>query len=228
MPDLQFSMPLQETEISNLNPRILALWLFQTKQITRAISPQEILWAKKLPSHRSIQYQHSRGAARYALSTLFKVPPLDIPLLAKPGQPPELPNGWGYVSLSHCSNALLIGWCSSKIGVDIERQNRKVKAQQLINRFLSTREKQSFKDVDTKTLQKAVLEQWTIKEAAIKWQRGKLFKDFCQWYYFNDSHIAKHQLSGDEVRSQTINHEQWLMAIAVNQKIHTNTMLCIE
>ena len=46
--------------------------------------------------------------------------PLKIPLKADPGKPPLLEKGWGHISMSHCSDALLVGWSLEKIGVDLE------------------------------------------------------------------------------------------------------------
>ena len=65
--------------------------------------------------------------------------PLDIPLKADPGEPPFLAEGWGHISMSHCSDALLIGWSSGKIGVDIERKDRKFQAYKLSKRFFYAR-----------------------------------------------------------------------------------------
>ena len=61
--------------------------------------------------------------------------PLEIPLKADPGKPPLLADGLGYISMSHCSDALLIGWSSTKIGVDIERKDRQFQAQKCPNAF---------------------------------------------------------------------------------------------
>ena len=45
--------------------------------------------------------------------------PLEIPLKADPGKPPLLTEELGHISMSHCSDALLIGWSSTKIGVAV-------------------------------------------------------------------------------------------------------------
>ena len=68
------------------------------------------------------------------------IDPLDIPLKADPGKPPFLAAGWGHISMSHCSDALLIGWSSAKIGVDIERKDRQLQAHKLSKRFFTQSE----------------------------------------------------------------------------------------
>ena len=42
------------------------------------------------------------------MSNITGLAPLDIPLKADPGHPPLLAEGWGHISMSHCSDALLI------------------------------------------------------------------------------------------------------------------------
>ena len=61
---------------------------------------------------------------RDALSDLFKMNPLQIPISADPGKPPKLPTGMGYISISHCIDAFIIGWHQENIGIDIERSDR--------------------------------------------------------------------------------------------------------
>ena len=74
------------------------------------------------------------------MSTLTGLDSLDIPIQADPGEPPLLAEGWGHISMSHCSDALLIGWSSGKIGVDIERKDREFQAYKLSKRFFTQSE----------------------------------------------------------------------------------------
>ena len=71
------------------------------------------------------------------MSNMTGLEPLDIPIKADPGEPPLLAKGLGYISMSHCSDALLIGWSSAKIGVDIERKDRQLQAHKLSKRFFT-------------------------------------------------------------------------------------------
>ena len=59
-------------------------------------------------------YLESRAYIRQSLGNLFNLDPLEIPLTANPGEPPKLPNGMGYLSLSHCNDAIVIAWHKKK------------------------------------------------------------------------------------------------------------------
>ncbi len=104
------------------------------------ISKNEKQWATLLSQARSKEYKHSRGCARLALSKLFKVDPLTIPLSAPPGKAPILKDGWGHISISHCNDALTIGWSNNRLGIDIERQDRRFQYQKLLYRYFNQAE----------------------------------------------------------------------------------------
>ena len=78
------------------------------------ISSEEKKWVQKLAASRGSIYHFSRGCLRHVMSNITGLAPLDIPLKADPGQPPLLAEGWGHISMSHCSDALLIGWSDYK------------------------------------------------------------------------------------------------------------------
>ena len=102
------------------------------------VSSQERACAAGLTASRAQQFLASRGWIRSCLSSLHGVDPLEVPLTAPPGAPPRLPDGWGYVSLSHCADACLLGWSQQPIGVDLERADRKLHAAAaLVRRFFS-------------------------------------------------------------------------------------------
>ena len=84
------------------------------------VSYQERACAAGLTASRAQQFLASRGWMRSCLSSLHAVDPLEVPLTAPPGAPPQLPDAWGYVSLSHCADACLLGWSQQPIGVDLE------------------------------------------------------------------------------------------------------------
>ena len=174
-------------QIGLKNIRVLSLWLFPKQSPFQPISQEENQIAISLPPQISARYQHSRGYARQALSDLLGVPPLDIPLQALPGEPPQLGKGWGYISFSHCHDALLIGWSPKKIGVDLERSDRAFAAKSLAKRYFCKADKIDLLQLNGEDLRIAVLQQWLRKEAAIKWQRGRLFKDIkeCKFYGHN-------------------------------------------
>ena len=63
--------------------------------VTHVSSPKEINIASNLSSSRAKVFLESRFYIRDALSKLFDVNPLEIPLRANPGEPPTLPKGMG-------------------------------------------------------------------------------------------------------------------------------------
>ena len=167
MQDPLFARPLDSK--TKKNERALGVWLFPIAAPLKQITLQEEKWAQQLPPKRKEEYVLSRGYARFAISNIFKVSPLKIPLLAPPGKAPDLDDGWGYVSLSHCNNAILIGWSPYKIGVDIERADRVINANNLGEKILSFNEKEMLKNMSSNNINKEILSKWVAKESAIKW-----------------------------------------------------------
>ncbi len=155
--------------------------------------------------------------------------PLEIPLKADPGKPPLLAEGWGHLSLSHCSDALLIGWSSEKIGVDIERKDRQFEAHKLSKRFFNQFENHELENLTAMQVKEQVLKRWIVKEAAIKWQRGKISTNLNKWIWKNNSSFAYHIKLGCQVKIHTQNHENWNYAIAFNQDSRiSNPIICIN
>ncbi len=190
------------------------------KPITKA----EEACAKKLSPSKAKQYHHSRGYLRLALSDIFGIKPLNIPLKALPGQPPHLGKGWGHISLSHCLDALLIGWSPQKIGVDIERQDRVIQSEKIFKRYFSAEENSKISSLNKKDLRTFILQKWTAKEAAIKWQHGKLSTDFRNWHIGNEQ-FAIHQLLGLKVFLYSSKYKNWYISIASKQTINEEKLL---
>ncbi len=180
-----------------------------------------------MPPHRSRQYIHSRGYTRHALSELMNTPPLEIPLKADPGSPPELKKNWGFVSFSHCADALLIGWSHEPIGVDIERNDRSFSSDKLAIKYFSKEERELLKIYSTKQRKSTILDFWVKKEAAIKWQRGTISKDLSQWSLRKDTKEALHKKFKYKVLVSSINLFKWKVAIASNIQLkNINPIIC--
>ncbi len=195
----------------------------------KPISQEEAKHAIQLSPKRSKQYLHTRGYVREALSELWNVPALDIPLNAPPGKPPTLAKGWGHISFSHCCDGLLIGWSPKNIGVDIERADRVFKAEKVSKRYFSEKETKALATLSGEKLRTSVLKQWVAKEAAIKWQQGSLSMDLEQWYFNESSNLAIHQTLGYTIGINSFHYHSWHIAIAFNSKFHTNSIiLCDE
>jgi phosphopantetheine--protein transferase-like protein len=148
--------------------------------------------------------------------------PLQIPLKADPGKPPLLEEGWGHISISHCSDALLIGWSLEKIGVDIERKDRKLDAKKLSKRFFTKYENREIETLTSSQVKEAVLKRWVVKEAAIKWQSGKISNNLNQWIWEKNSSFAYNEKLGYKVKVYEQTHDQWMFAIALDEDSMTH------
>ena len=56
----------------------------------------ELQIASNLSQSRAKIFLETRYYMRDALSALFNVNPIKVPINAQPGEPPKLPNGMGY------------------------------------------------------------------------------------------------------------------------------------
>ena len=193
------------------------------------ISKEEEKWLKKLSPKRSLIYHFSRGCLRHAMSSMTGLGPLDIPLKADPGKPPLLAKGWGHVSMSHCTDALLIGWYSGKIGVDIERKDRELQARKLSKRFFSKHEDCEIDNLRESQAQNLVIRRWVVKEAAIKWQSGKIATNINQWIWKNNSPFAYHQKLGYRVKVYEKSYSKWTFAIALDDSsVNHSPIICLN
>ena len=186
------------------------------------ISSNEQAWALELSGKRLREYQHSRGYIRVALSQLWETPALKIPLYAPPGQSPQLSKGLGYVSISHCCDALFIGWSPKRIGVDIERMDRMFNPEKLVQRYFSQKEIGSLIGLEKEDLRIATLESWVNKEAAIKWQQASLAGNISEWIFYKNSNLMFHESLGYEIGLHRIRHDEWCIAIAYDQELHSD------
>ena len=116
-----------------------------------------------------------------------------------------------------CSDALLIGWSSAKIGVDIERKDRKLNAHNLSKRFFNKNENSEIEKLTSTQAKEEVLNRWVVKEAAIKWQSGKIATNINQWIWENKSLFAYHKRLGHKVKIYERIHDQWTYAIALDE-----------
>ena len=206
-----------------MRKNIITLWFVPIDSGLKPIALKEKKWQKKLSNNRALQYAHSRGYVREALSHILEIPALEIPLDSPPGLPPKLPDDMGYVSLSHCKDVLLIGWSLMNIGVDIERSDRFFEAKKILNGFFSNDERNSFKDLDVNELNSETLKLWVRKEAAIKWQKGSIFNDLKKWNFKLGTNILQNQDDGYNLKSFFINYEDWYISVAYNNNSEIET-----
>ena len=174
-------------------------------------------------------YHFSRGCIRKVISNMSGIDPLQIPLKADPGKPPSLAEGWGHISISHCYDALLIGWCATKIGVDIERKDRKIQARKLSKRFFNHHEHLEIANLSESESQEKVLQRWVVKEASIKWEGSKISKNLDQWIWMNNSSFAYHKKLGYKIKVYNQTLDKWTFGIALNENSMTyKPIICIH
>ena len=213
----------------DMGSSLIGLWLFHDTVPLKAITRDEECLASKLTPRRSRQFRHSRGCVRYALSELWQIAALDIPLEALPGKPPKLADGWGFVSFSHCKDALLVGWSHKQIGVDIERLDRSFDAFKLAKKYFTVNEQKSIINLEPEAFRKSVLQKWITKEAAIKWQKGTLSADL----KFLDCRLKKstvvHSRLGYSLLVHNACHHDWEIAVVSDSsEEHFRPMICIN
>lgn len=180
------------------------------------ISKEESKWKNYLSENTFRSFSFSRGYLRLSLSKLFNIPPLEVPLIAKPGMKPFLTNNYGHISISHCKDALICAWAPLNIGIDIEITDRDFSAKEISNKYFHAKEKESLRDIDKYFFQKEVLKYWIIKEAAYKWQSLKKKADFFHWEWIKDSNIAINKNKDLEVRTYLVQFEKYFIGIAYN------------
>ncbi len=194
----------------------IAIWFVPRNSSLKPITQNELKWKKELSKTRSEEFHHSRGYVRVALSLIFDIPALEIPLFAPPSQPPFLPNGMGVVSFSHCIDGLLIGWSLNNIGVDIERFDRKIDPEKLINNYFSSKERKIFITLEKEKIVPKFLSYWVRKEAALKFFRGRISKDLSNLVYLEESKQIFHKTKELKINSYLIKYEKWFISIAIN------------
>ena len=200
--------------ISVLDNENKKIWLVPNNQDFKSITIKEKLYANNLLPQRAKEYSFSRGYARFLLARIFQMMPLDIPIYAPPGKPPELPSNYGYLNISHCPNALLVGWSYDPIGVDIEISKRVFAADKLYKKFYSQKDKKYLSRLYGNNLRSAVLDLWTIKEAAIKLKRSNLIKELNQWEWDEGNSQVIHRTKGYKVNILKFDILDWKIAAA--------------
>ncbi len=175
---------------------------------------KELEIAKTLSQARANIFLESRFYIRKSLGALFNIDPLKIPLIANPGEPPKLPKGMGNLSFSHCNDAIIIVWHEQKIGVDIERLDRRFNYKNLAKKYFS----QSYRSEHISKLNKnMVLKQWCAVEAAIKWDHGKLAQDIKEWQYYKDKNHLIHRKKNLVLKFTEIIFDQWNICFTLKE-----------
>jgi phosphopantetheinyl transferase len=118
-----------------------------------------------------------------------------VPLHSRPGCPPQLLDGAGWVSLSHSGGGLLLGFSPAPIGVDLEPAHRPV-APALMRRWFPPEEVAQLQLFSGEHQGAALLTSWVLKEAAIKWRRRSLASELACWQLDHASGRLIHRVDG--------------------------------
>ena len=185
------------------------LWFYPKFYKKEKITKKELQISEKLSLNRKEEYIYTRGYLRKSLSKLLDLDPLEIPIDALPGEIPKLENNLGFISISHCKDAILIGWSKDNLGVDIERKVRKIN-HNLLKDYV-------FNDCQIPTIKQEVSEKnlyllgWSAKESAIKWQKGKILRDITNWVIEKDFNYMRNNITGTKLKISYIIHKNWVI-----------------
>ena len=212
MPYHQFEEPLNI--INNYPNRLPKIWIYKIGYVTHVSTYSELQIASDLSQSRAKIFLETRYYMRDALSALFNINPMKIPITAYPGEPPKLPNGMGYISISHCKDAFIIGWYQKNIGIDIERSDRDFNYKTLANKYFRQR------NIKSSNLDRySILKEWCATEAAIKCDRGKLSKDLREWKYHINTENLYHKSKKIKLNLIQIPFLSWTISIAYKNKL---------
>ena len=207
----------------------LLLWLIPKNNSIRFITSKEEKSASKLNIKRKLEFLESRSSIRQVLSNLFNIEPLKVPLNANYGVIPNIPSELGFISLSHCEKAILIGWSRFKLGVDIEKNKRDINADKLMKRYYFPKEIRKIQQIENySNLKSNVLSYWVLKEAVIKLKQGSIAKDLLNWEIDIDRELAFNSKIKNNSYIKKILYGEWIIGVAsdnINLK-QTNIMIC--
>ena len=141
----------------------IKFWIFPN-DFNKIIFPQKtILNKENILSKREKEHLLASYYARKTFSDLYKINSKDLKIVLKQGQAPFFEDEkMGYFSISHCKNAIILGWSKERIGIDIERMYRKTTPIIVSKRFFN---KNEFEEIekDKKLSAEKFIKTWVIK-----------------------------------------------------------------
>tara|TARA_B100000212_G_C27318565_1_gene509042 strand:+ start:119 stop:778 length:660 start_codon:yes stop_codon:yes gene_type:complete len=205
------------------------LWYYPLNHNFELNTTEEKNWSKMLGDKRSNEYLKARSGLRKSLSNIFNIEPLKLEIYSKPGVAPYLINkSLGNINISHCHDAILIGWSKNIIGIDIERKHRDVDVNKLFNKIFLPSEKNNF---DKNFSKERFMLGWTCKESAVKWEKKSLFPHIKNWLWDYSTSKINNIKSDIELKLVNYFYEDWIITAAFrdkdfqdnrNLKVHTN------
>ena len=118
----------------------------------------------------SRRYILGRALLRWTLGNALGLPPPAVPIVRGVRGRPQLANGAGIdFNVSHTRDVALIGIAHTRrIGVDVERADRDVRADGLARKFLTSAEQATLAPLPETERRARFLRYWTCKEAMSK------------------------------------------------------------
>jgi 4'-phosphopantetheinyl transferase len=116
------------------------------------------------------RYIVGRVALRHVLGMILDVAPADVRIVRGTRGRPHVKDAVGIdFNVSHTGDRALVGVSSdARIGVDVERRDRKINVGGIARKFLTTNERQALEALDIDARRVHVLTLWTCKEAMSK------------------------------------------------------------
>jgi len=181
---------IENNLLTNKNITNQKIWLHKLTGAKYKSTRNELNIANGLTANKAKRYLETRAILRNSISNLYALDPMHIPIKSIPNKPIELPPGMGSINISHCSDALIIAWCSKRIGIDIERKDRQFNYVDFEHIYLNNRREKKYNKLN----QLEVLNRWCGIEAAIKWDEGNLASDIVNWdYNFSQNYILNNK-----------------------------------
>ena len=156
-----------------------------------------------------------KGYIRLILGELLNIEPLDVGLIAPPSKPPILNKEIkSFISISHCIDFLFFGFSTFPIGLDIERIDRNFFSKKIVKRFFSENEKSFLDKLTPYEYNLETLKLWVSKEAAIKWDRGSIYKDITCWECDTESKNIINKKTKIKLNLSSFQLQNWYLSIA--------------
>ena len=204
----------------------IKIWLIPFNLDKLENTSEEIFQIKNLPKNYANKFLYSRAYMRLALSDFLSIDPLKVPLYAPPQKTPRLKKDFGYISLSHCDDLILLVWSDKNIGADIERKDRKVSKYLVMKRFFKKYEELYFSD--TKSIDKNFMDIWVINESIIKYQKTSLFLGIKDWEINLQNNKSINLVNHQTLNTSTFEYGSWIIGMAnINIKHLKNPAICM-
>lgn len=206
-----------------LKENLIYLWIYPKTGEIEFNTKNELSYSKDLSYLRSYEFRLSRSLLRKSLGHLFNKDCLGFSINAKPGTRPYLENERGFISISHTKTLIVIGYSLKNIGIDIEEKDRKIKKDTLVNKIF-TEDELLINKINNPN---EILKYWTIKEAAIKWSNGSIFKNMKDWYLIKNQNLIVNKKLNKELYLKTLDlYNSYISICYQKENFKMHLMVC--